>query len=280
VTLTSWLSRGLSIGPAARAAIDLRRRRGHALRRAAALCDLGDALSTARPRGWRRRALRAYDGAGRRLDVTAPPRAPDSGVPAAAIDGAAPVADDPALQSAAAGARRALAAARAPYRRFWWRALALAATAAVACLGVALLVSAVSPPVRHWLFPRDLARNARWVASSTIPGHPGAGVGPSSDGPYFVHTSSEAHPAVEVTLPRVARIREIRVENRGDCCGERELPLDVEIPDHGGWRLICQRHAPFSTWTCHPKQPLRAQTVRISLPSGGLLHLRKIAVFE
>jgi hypothetical protein len=285
VKFTSWLSPRLSIGPAARAAIDLRRRRGRALSRAALLYDLGDALLTSRPRGWRLRALRAYDGAARRIEPGASPFArpgdaavSGSGTPIV-VDHAEVAASDLALQHAAARARRSLAAARQPYRRFWWSALALAVAAALSLLVMALLVASVVPPVRHWLFPRDVARNASWVASSAFPGHPRAGVGPWSEGPFFVHTASEAHPWVAITLPRVARLRKIRIENRSDCCQEREIPLNVEIDDAGG-SLICQRHAPFSTWTCYPKQPVRASTIRISLPAGGMLHLRKVAVFE
>ncbi len=283
VKLMSWLFPRLSIEPAAREAMDLFRARGRALRRAAALCDLGDALSTSRPRGWRLRALRAYDGAARRVDGGASPPAPGdtaaSGPDQSIVVDCEAAAGDRALQSAASRARRSLRAARHPYRRFWRSVLALAATAAVSLVGVTLLATAVSPPVRHWVFPGDVAKNARWVASSALPGQPSAGVGPSSDAAFFVHTSSETHPWVEIMLSRVASIREIRIENRSDCCIERAMPLNVEIPD-GGWSLICQRRAPFSTWTCHPKQPVRARTIRVSLPAGGMLHLKKVSVFE
>lgn len=156
-------------------------------------------------------------------------------------------------------------------------AAGLVALSAVALLGVAVL-----PPVRHRLFPRDLAAHAAWNASTAFPGSPDSGIGPSSSSmPFFVHTASEAHPWVEIHLQRPARIREIRVENRSDCCTERTMPLDVEIPDGvGGWDLICQRHARFSSWTCHPWHPVHAQTIRLSLPSSGMLHLRKVSVYE
>jgi hypothetical protein len=56
------------IGRAAAAALHTFKRGGVAQRRAALLCDLGDALSLTRPRLWSARSRRAYAGAIRRLD--------------------------------------------------------------------------------------------------------------------------------------------------------------------------------------------------------------------
>ena len=92
-------------------------------RRAAILCQVGDALALTRPRGWADRSRRAYLGAIRRLDWPAL---------------AAAASPDPA-----AVAHAALREARRPYRRL---AAVLARVGALGFVGLATLALVASRP--------------------------------------------------------------------------------------------------------------------------------------
>jgi hypothetical protein len=247
------------LADAAREAHDTWRTRRRALRKAARLYALGNALLVARPHDWAARAERAYRGASRLLGERSP-----AGAPAARV-------------------RTLLHEARRPYRRF---ALALALSAfptAGVLLVLLLLLAQVAPPLRDWLIPPDLGRRAVWTASSAsqaaaIAGA-GTNAGANAEAGYFFHTQFENRPWLRIDLPRVARIEAIRIENRKDCCQERALPLNVEVPDGDGWRLVCQRRVPFDSWTCHPGS-LATRALRITIPGRAWLHLERVAIFE
>jgi hypothetical protein len=68
------------------------------------------------------------------------------------------------------------------------------------------------------------------------------------------------------------------VENRADCCKERALPLNFEVYRNGGWQLVAQRRAPFSTWS-YDLKPVRASRVRVLRPGQNFLHLKRISVY-
>lgn len=243
-----------------RQALRFEREHGAALRRGALLRELGDSLVVLRPRSWTERSRRAYAGAARVL----------SRIPVATSIPAG----DPALV-----AHAMLREARNPIRRGEIAALKLASSVAILLFAVfGLLVLAV-PPLRSWVAPLDVAQNANWTASSALGGYPTSGVGPSSTGNMFFHTMKEDRPWLLVELPREARVRTIRIENRADCCGERALPLNVEVRDASGFALACQRRAPFSTWTCRlPGTPIKS--FRVTVPGSTFLHLKRVAAFE
>ena len=202
-------------------------------RRAAILCQVGDALALTRPPGWAERSRRACLGAIRRLD----------------------------RRLAAVLARRA--------------ALGFAGLAALA-----LVASAASPAARAWLFPPDLGAVASWTASSASSGGAMSGTSTRSSAGFFMHTDLQDRPSVLITLPRLAKVREVRIWNRSDCCQERTIPLNVEVPEGNGWRLICQRRSPFSSWACHPKSPEATRQIRIEVPETTMLHLQRVAIYE
>ena len=255
----------LGISRAAASALHTFKNRGPVLRRAAMLCALGDALTLQRPPRWAVRARRAYEGAQRRLD---------DGAGGAAV-GTLPAASDPGAR-----AHAALRAARDPYHRL----AAVLTRASLLALGglaaLALLAAVVSPAARAWLRPPDLGATAAWVASSALEGAAPSGDSTRAAGPYFVHTQSEERPYVDITLPRAAKVRKIRIWNRTDCCQMRTLPLNVEVPDGDGWRLLCQRRSPFSSWTCRPDAPVATNRIRIQVPQQTMLHLKRVAVYE
>jgi hypothetical protein len=141
----------------------------------------------------------------------------------------------------------------------------------------------ISPSLRTRLFPPDLAAGAPWVASSAVAPNPISGVGPSApprQGLFF-HTQPSEHPWIEIDLRARRVIRSIEVANRSDCCEERALPLNFEIFDDAKqtWRFVVQRRAGFGVWS-RSFPPVVARRVRLRLGGTGLLHLRRISVYE
>jgi len=57
------------------------------------------------------------------------------------------------------------------------------------------------------------------------------------------------------------------------------LPLNVEVMEADGPRLLCQRRSPFQSWTCNTGG-VRTRTLRIRRPGPTMLHLRRIEVYE
>jgi hypothetical protein len=132
------------------------------------------------------------------------------------------------------------------------------------------------------VFPRDLAAGRPWLASSAFPPARRGGVGPRARRKdYFFHTLPSDHPWVEVDLGTPKMIRSLLVENRSDCCWERALPLDVEVLDLDTktWRRVAQRRSGFHVWT-HELAPVSARHVRFRLGGVGILHLRRISLYE
>lgn len=144
---------------------------------------------------------------------------------------------------------------------------------------VVALLALVSTTVRARVFPTDLGLTARYKASSTMPGLAQEGVGTYARGEVFFHTNWENRPHIDVDFGRVVRVRKVRIENRQDCCGERALPLDVTAIGKSGERFLCQRRAPFDTWTCQAGG-VRTRRIRIEVPGPSMLHLRSIEVYE
>jgi hypothetical protein len=155
----------------------------------------------------------------------------------------------------------------------------------MAALAVAaVLLAAVSPRVRNRLFPPDLAVNATWTGSSAFPGTAAVGSGPLFGQPFFFHSQLEDHPWLQVRLARPAHVREIRITTRTDCCVERTVPFNVEVPDESGdWQLLCQRRVPFQKWTCEADQQQRQRmtdVIRLRLAATNFLHLSRVEIFE
>jgi hypothetical protein len=217
---------------------------------------LGDTLSWARPPGWSHRARRAYDKAFRIL--TPEPAGRTSTVQYAAL-----------RVHAIANERRSPVTGAA---------LRLGIALGVAVAAVAALLWVTVPRFRAFVAPKDLAERAAWEASSGFGNFSSRGFGPRGT-PTFFHTAAEGRPWLRLDLPREALVSTIVVDNRSDCCSERALPLNVEILDGSDYRLVCQRRAAFTSFTCR-FPAARTRAVRVTLPGGGILHLSGIAVFE
>ena len=134
--------------------------------------------------------------------------------------------------------------------------------------------------VRRALRP-ELARNAPWRVSSTLPEYPAAGRGFSTleGGPdIFFHTRTEAEPWVEFDLGAGASVESVRVQNRLDCCRDRAALLVVECSaDAATWRELARRAEPFYEWTAtFARTP--ARYVRLRAPRTTTLHLAAVEI--
>ncbi|MBC8133135.1 MAG: hypothetical protein H7X95_09155 [Deltaproteobacteria bacterium] len=232
-----------------------------AIARASLLYHLGSSLTLSRPTGWLQRSHRAYTKVLRQLNVSA-------GTAARPAEGDLPVAAHLMLRQS---------------RRPLWRLL-LATAAIISLVGAILAlgtfaVAGISTRARHWLAPIDLARSARWSTSSVLPGTPAAGSTSAAAEPFFFHTNTEDHPWIRFDLPRPADVKRVRIRARTDCCTERTIPMNVEVPDGDGWRLLCQRRVPFSSWSCDTGG-VRTSVVRIRLAAQNMLHLSSVQIFE
>jgi hypothetical protein len=233
------------------------RRNGARLRRARILCQCADSLRLRRARGFElrtpglyRRALRSLEG----------------------------LADGNQESDLARAAHRAVWIARRPYRAAWLAGLAVALGLVLAGFLTLAAGSLVSINLRARFFPRDLAAGQPWKASSADVGYQPNGKGTSADGPAFFHTTYSNRPWVEIDLGGEHVISGFLIENRKDCCAERALPLNFEAWDGHDWKLVAQRHSPFSTWSADT--PLvRSQKVRILRPGDSFLHLRRVSVY-
>jgi hypothetical protein len=145
----------------------------------------------------------------------------------------------------------------------WIRLILTSAVVVAAFLGVRKL--ALGP---------NLAANKPFRTSSSWSG---CAADPPCRGLLF-HTDSQTNPWVEFDLGAPKAIHRIEVTNRGDCCGERTIPLVAELSSDGvRWTEVARRETEFSTWTAKfPRQA--ARYVRLRVPRDTVLHLEDVAI--
>ena len=184
-------------------------------------------------------------------------------------------------------------AARAVSQHLWslgWVLMRGVAPAVIVVLILSVLgfvLVCTLPPWRHRWFPPDLGSTARWTTSSQYPNTAQQGLGTASpknntgaaDPPFFFHTLDQQDPYIDLEFERPVRVRRVLIENRSDCCEERALPLNVEIPGASSPRILCQRRSPFEVWTCSVKD-VTTRRLRIRHPGKAMFHLRRIEVYE
>jgi hypothetical protein len=148
-----------------------------------------------------------------------------------------------------------------------WLALALAVAALVAIPLVARKLR--TPP----------STIVGWRTSSAYTGFAAEGKRPS---PQFqslwFHTVEEFSPWVEVDLGFAQQVTAVHLKNRSDCCGDRALPLLVEVStDRVGFHEVARQDAPFDRVTVG-FAPVTARYVRLRVPRRTLLHLEDMSV--
>jgi hypothetical protein len=129
---------------------------------------------------------------------------------------------------------------------------------------------------------RDLAWEKPYKASSTYPS-----VGCKSpqqecaESPFFFfHTLEDERPWLEIDLGAKKRFSSVKLVNREDCCGERGIPIAVEVSnDKKSWREVTRRTEPFTTWR-QSFAPTTARYVRVVGLRKTALHLKRVAVLR
>jgi len=106
----------------------------------------------------------------------------------------------------------------------------------------------------------------------------GCATDPMCDGLLLFHTNSEYEPSVTYDLLAPTRVHQVEVTNRPDCCGDRVIPLVVEVSlDRKQWTEVARKADEFSTWTA--SFPSRtARYVRLKVARVSVLHLKNVEV--
>ncbi len=176
-------------------------------------------------------------------------------------------------------AAQAGAVARALVESLHLRETALrgAATRGGVIVAGVLALVVVLPAVRAAL-REDLAARATWRASSAAEGLPltGRGASPAGGAAMFFHTAPERGPWVQLDFGARVALHRIDVENRADCCGERAVPLVMELsPDGSAWAEVGRRADPFGTWTVELSSR-EARFLRLRAMRVTSLHLHAV----
>ena len=126
----------------------------------------------------------------------------------------------------------------------------------------------------------DLAQGKPWTASSKYP--EGGCKSPLQSCPgsasYFFSTDEQDNPWLEIDLQSLQKISRVRVYNREDCCGDRAVPLVVEVSrDHKRWDEVGKRGTNFSTWKLS-FPATEARWVRLRVTRRSYLHLTGVRI--
>ena len=172
-------------------------------------------------------------------------------------------------------ATHALDAAAAPETRV--RALAHRRWLRVALVPAVLAVTSIA--VYFAARPRDLAAGRPWRASSAYPGFvPEDKACDGNSTRIFFHTTEESSPWVEIDLGSQKTVSSVEIANRADCCGDRAVPLVVEIGvTTDRWTEVSRRAEPFRTFTAS-FEPRQARYVRVRSLRKTFLHLDRVSV--
>jgi hypothetical protein len=138
-------------------------------------------------------------------------------------------------------------------------------------LVVGLLVVSVLGVRRLALGPNLLAERSFRLSSSWS----GCANDPECPGLLF-HTDAEDNPWVEFDLGASETFHRLEVTNRTDCCGDRTVPLVVEISDdRATWKEIGRRDAEFTTWVLR-FSPEKARYLRLRIARHSTFHLKDV----
>jgi hypothetical protein len=153
--------------------------------------------------------------------------------------------------------------------------------AAVGVVVAAFFVQAGVRRARDAAHP-DLAAAAHWHTSTTLEGFSGDGVGFDMRGPgganAFFHTREEPSPWIDFDLGKSAAVYRVVVANRSDCCGERTVPLVVELSDDDRtWTTVAERQESFMSWEAR-FPPRAARYVRLRINRQSYLHLESVEI--
>jgi hypothetical protein len=97
-------------------------------------------------------------------------------------------------------------------------------------------------------------------------------------GNAFFHTQDEDSPWIEYDLGQPTVLHRVEVANRSDCCGDRALPLVVEMSlDQNDWHEVARITEPFTVWK-HSLDNPTARYVRLRVARHSTLHLAGVVI--
>jgi hypothetical protein len=125
----------------------------------------------------------------------------------------------------------------------------------------------------------DLAHDKSWRASSNAVTGCASPQQDCDDSPYFfVHTSEENDPWVEIDLQAPTDFSQVRVINRRDSYQERTSPIVLEVSsDQTHWKQIARHEGTFRTWKVDVGKQ-RARYLRVRAVGFKMLHLGGVRV--
>lgn len=150
-------------------------------------------------------------------------------------------------------------------------------------LGSLALASVVLSVVLSWWAEaseagRDLARGRAWQASSTYGSEGCKSPAQQCRSEFFFSTKEQNEPWLQIDLGGERTFSEVRIFNRSDCCGERAVPLILEV--RGGdapFREIARQTEAFDTWVA-TFPALSARYIRLRVARRSYLHLKRVLV--
>ncbi|HWA72229.1 MAG TPA: discoidin domain-containing protein [Polyangiaceae bacterium] len=125
----------------------------------------------------------------------------------------------------------------------------------------------------------DLAHGKNWRASSSAVSGCTSPQQDCDDSPsFFVHTSEEKDPWVEIDLETPTDFSSVRVINRRDSYQERTSPIVIEVSaDQTHWKPIARHEGTFRTWKVDVGKQ-HARYVRVRAVGFKMLHLGAIRI--
>lgn len=139
---------------------------------------------------------------------------------------------------------------------------------------LAAIIAAIAIGMPYLTRGGDLAKGRPFKLSSVYNGCNERG----KCGELMFHTENEKNPWVSIDLGGKKTVRAVEVTNRSDCCGERAVPLSVELSEDGRrFSEVARREDPFGTWTAKFK-PKQARYVRLRSQQTTFLHLENVVV--
>jgi len=147
---------------------------------------------------------------------------------------------------------------------------------------VRVVLAVVIPVTAIWLvWPAkvDLAKGATFrISSSQWECRPEKRECGGAKTSIFFHTYNEQNPWLEYDFGRPVSFSSLTIENRDDCCGDRALPLVVEVSNDGKtFKEVIRRDGAFGTW--NPSfSPQLARYLRLRVARESILHLEAVKV--
>lgn len=125
----------------------------------------------------------------------------------------------------------------------------------------------------------DLAHDKSWRASSMAVAGCTSPQQDCDDSPsFFVHTSEEKDPWVEIDLQSPVEFSSVRVINRRDSYQERTSPIVIEVSDdQTHWKTVARHEGTFRSWKVDVGKQ-RARYVRVRAVGFKMLHLGGVRI--